>query len=248
MNLRQHVQSVTALGYMLSIAWIRRNRMSLVWLFATPFSFLFLLTVITNGRAFAIAAAGSLLLILVTVGTGLAGDAAWYRIELKLQDYFVASQVSQADYLLGIALAGLFYSMPAVAVLTPLIIVLGLPLYNLPLAVLAGSLVWLFTSTLGYLVSTYLPNSRNGWQAGLFMSTILGVLPPVFYPIEAVPKELVPLAYLAPTTHASLIMRELMGQTPAISGWSPLISWTFLAASFAIMLACTWAVAQWRQS
>ncbi len=106
-------RAAVIIGYMLSITWLRRNLLSLVWLFATPFSLLFIITVTTGGRSFALGVIGSLLLVLSTVGTGLAGDATWYRLETKLQDFFVASPVNQFGYLLGIAFAGLFFASPA---------------------------------------------------------------------------------------------------------------------------------------
>ncbi len=96
MNSAKQFRAAVVIGYMLSITWLRRNLLSLVWLFATPFSLLFIITVTTGGRSFALGVIGSLLLVLSTVGTGLAGDATWYRLETKLQDFFVASPVSLA--------------------------------------------------------------------------------------------------------------------------------------------------------
>src|SRR5438132_2467779 len=101
---------------MLSITWLRRNLLSLVWLFATPFSLLFIITVTTGGRSFPLGVIGSLLLVLSTVGTGLAGDATWYRLETKLQDFFVARPVKQLGFLIGIAIVGLFFEYPALVV------------------------------------------------------------------------------------------------------------------------------------
>src|SRR5438034_333510 len=45
-------RAAVVIGYMLSITWLRRNLLSLVWLFATPFSLLFIITVTTGGRSF----------------------------------------------------------------------------------------------------------------------------------------------------------------------------------------------------
>ena len=47
-------RAAVIIGYMLSITWLRRNLLSLVWLFATPFSLLFIITVTTGGRSFAL--------------------------------------------------------------------------------------------------------------------------------------------------------------------------------------------------
>ena len=149
MNATRQFRAAVIIGYMLSITWLRRNLMSLVWLFATPFSLLFIITVTTGGRSFALGVVGSLLLVLSTVGTGIAGDATWYRLETKLQDFFVASPVNQIGYLLGIAFAGLFFASPALVVLLPLLVYIGLPLISLPVVLLSLAGVWLFSSAIG---------------------------------------------------------------------------------------------------
>ena len=244
----KQVRSAVVIGYMLSITWIRRNLLSLVWLFATPFSILFIITVTTRGQAFVQGVIGSLLLVLITVGTGLAGDGAWYRLEVKLLDYFIASPVQQIGFLLGIALAGLFFTTPALLVLVPLLVYLGLPLIGLPLALLAVGMVWLFSSAIGYTVSTYVRNLRNGWQSGLALSVIVGILPPSFYPAELLPTNLLWLAYLLPTTHAVLLLRVLMEQTVNLPGWSPLLGWTMLTGLLLAALLATSRAARWRQS
>jgi len=240
-------QAAVVIGYMLSITWLRRNLLSLVWLFATPFSLLFITTVTTGGRSFALGVVGSLLLVLSTVGTGLAGDATWYRLETKLQDFFVASPVNQLGYLLGIAFAGLFFASPALVVLLPLLVYIGFPLVSLPVALLSLVGVWLFSSAIGYLVSTFTSNLRNGWQSGLLLSVLVGILPPVFYPAEILPHNILLIAYAIPTTHAALLIRDSMGTAPTLPYWSPLTGWLLIAASLAIALVVTSRVARWRQ-
>ena len=240
-------RAAVVIGYMLSITWLRRNLLSLVWLFATPFSLLFIITVTTGGRSFALGVVGSLLLVLSTVGTGLAGDATWYRLETKLQDFFVASPVNQLGYLLGIAFAGLFFASPALVVLLPLLVYIGLPLITLPLVLLSLVGVWLFSSAIGYLVSTFTSNLRNGWQSGLLLSVLIGILPPVFYPAEILPRNILLVTYAIPTTNAALLIRDAMGNTPTLPYWSPLTGWFLIVISLAIALAVTSRVARWRQ-
>jgi ABC-2 type transport system permease protein len=247
MMVTRNLRSAIVIGYMLSITWIRRNLLSLVWLFATPFSILFIVTVTTRGQAFVQGAIGSLIFVVVAVGTGLAGDATWYRLEVKLHDYFVASPVHQTTFLLGVALAGLFFSVPAFVVLVPILVYLGLPLVTLPLAALAVGAVWLFSAAIGYLASTYVSNLRNGWQSGLLLSVIVGILPPAFYPAEVLPSNLLWVSYLVPTTHSVLLLRVMMGQTVNVPGWSPLIGWIALGAMLLLALVATSRVARWRQ-
>ena len=247
MSATRQLRAAVVIGYMLSITWLRRNLMSLVWLFATPFSLLFIITVTTGGRAFSLGVIGSLLLVLSTVGTGLAGDATWYRLETKLQDFFVASPVNQIGYLLGIALAGLFFASPALVVLLPLLVYVGLPLIALPSVLLSLAGVWLFSSAIGYLVSTFTSNLRNGWQSGLLLSVLVGILPPVFYPAEILPQNVLTIAYAIPTTNAALLIRDAIGGRPNLPYWSPLVGWFLILTALAIALTVTSRVARWRQ-
>ncbi len=247
MTAAQQFRGAVILGYMLSITWVRRNLLSLIWLFATPFSLLFIITVTTGGRAFALGVIGSLLLVLSTVGTGLTGDATYYRLETKLQDFFVASPVNQFGYLLGLAFAGLFFASPALVVLLPLLVLVGFPLISLPIALLSLIGVWLFSSAIGFLVSTFTSNIRNGWQLGLLLSVIVGILPPVFYPAEILPHNILLVAYAIPTTNAALLIRDAMSGAPSLPYWSPLTGWLLIAVSLAVALAVTSRVARWRQ-
>src|SRR5438874_87101 len=145
-------RAAVVIGYMLSITWLRRNLLSLVWLFATPFS--------------------------------------------------------------------------------------------LPLVLLSLAGVWLFSSAIGYLVSTFTSNLRNGWQSGLLLSVLVGILPPVFYPAEILPHNILLVTYAIPTTNAALLIRDSMGTPPTLPYWSPLIGWLLIATSLAIALAVTARVAR----
>ena len=247
MSVIKQFRAAVVIGYMLSITWLRRNLLSLVWLFATPLSLLFVITVATGGHAFAQGVIGSLLLVLASVGTGLTGDATYYRLETKLQDFFVASPVNQIGYLLGIAFAGLFFASPALVVLIPILVYVGLPLIDLPILLLSLAGVWLFSSAIGYLVSTYMSNIRNGWQVGLLLSVVVGILPPAFYPAEILPPNFLLIAYAIPTTHASLLIRDAISPVSSLPYWSPLIGWLLIAASLALALGITSRVARWRQ-
>ena len=247
MSVYRTLRSSVVIGYMLSIAWVRRNLLSLVWLFATPFSILFLITVTSGGHAFVQATIGTIIFVLATVGTGLAGDATWYRLETKLQDLFVASPVSQMGYLLGISLAGLFFAAPALVILLPVLVYLGLPMIDLPLTILAVCSVWIFSATIGYIVSTYMTNLRNGWQSGLLLSVVVAVIPPAFYPAEVLPTSVLPIAYLIPTTNAALLLRGFMGETISLPYWSPLFGWGMLGLSILAVLLVMLRLARWRQ-
>jgi len=88
---------------------------------------------------------------------------------------------------------------------------------------------------------------RNGWQSGLLLSVLVGILPPVFYPAEILPRNILLVTYAIPTTNAALLIRDAMGNTPTLPYWSPLTGWFLIVVSLAIALAVTSRVARWRQ-
>jgi len=63
---------------------------------------------------------------------GLTGNAVSYDIELKFQDYFVASPILSE----------------------PMVVKRGLLLGNFPLVIATSAIIWVFSSASGYFVST----------------------------------------------------------------------------------------------
>jgi len=244
MSRLQNLKAVFVLAYMFSILWIIRNLLSLIYLFFAPFTVLFLLYALVGSEVLPYALVGAYVMTLVQAGTGIIGDAAWHRLELKFQDIMVASPVSATAYMLAEALSELLYASPALLILSTLILQLKLDVFTFTTLLAITLLVWLSTSALGFFISTYMPNIRNAWQISLLVGLILAVLPPVFYPIERVPEPLLWLAYIPPTTHAAIILRDSIGLT---SSMNVTYSWLILLAyTIAFLLLATYR-ARWRE-
>ena len=244
MKLLQNLRSIFILAYMFSILWILRNLLSLIYLFFAPFTVLFLLYALVGSEVLPYALVGAYVMTLVQAGSAIIGDAAWHKLELKFQDMIVASPISEAAYLLAEALSELLYSVPALIILSTLILQFNPNISTLSTLLAVTSLVWLLTSALGFYISTYIPNIRNAWQTSLVVGLILAVLPPVFYPIDRVPESLLWLAYIPPTTHAALILRDSIGFK---SHLNVSYSWIILILYTIAFLALATYRAQWRE-
>jgi ABC-2 type transport system permease protein len=87
---------------------------------------------------------------------------------------------------------------------------------------------------------------RNATQVISFVNVILAVIPPVYYSIERLPLALHYLAYLLPTTHASIILQYTMG-LPTPKEWSVGLGITVQLAYLVglVLLAKTKAI--WRE-
>ena len=222
------VRQVLLIAYMTGVLWLRRNPMSLVFTAISPFSLLFVLFVVSGGQYIHFAVAGSLVMALVGYGLALGQDISFYKTEYKVQDVFVASPVSPLTYMVGLALSELLFGLPALLVLATLVVYFG-SVFSIPLLVATILLIWGAMSALGFFLSSHMLHMRNATQVISFVNVILAVLPPVFYSMDVMPDVLRPLAYAVPTTHASLMLQDIMG-IPTPADWS-------LGFGFAIQIA-----------
>ena len=222
------VRQVLLIAYMTGVLWLRRNPMSLVFTAISPFSLLFVLFVVSGGQYIHFAVAGSLVMALVGYGLALGQDISFYKTEYKVQDVFVASPVSPLTYMVGLALSELLFGLPALLVLATLVVYFG-SVFSIPRLVATILLIWGAMSALGFFLSSHMLHMRNATQVISFVNVILAVLPPVFYSMDVMPDMLRPLAYAVPTTHASMMLQDIMG-IPTPADWS-------LEFGFAIQIA-----------
>jgi len=239
-------KQVFLIAYLTGFLWLRRNPMSMVFTAISPFSLLFVLFVISNGHYIQFAIAGSYVMALVGYGLALGQDISFYKTEYKIQDVFVASPVSPLTYMTGLALSELLFGLPALIVLTTLAASFGTSLINLPLLLSNIVLIWGAMSAMGFFLSSHMLHMRNATQVISFVNVILAVIPPVYYSIERLPLALHYLAYLLPTTHASIILQYTMG-LPTPKEWSVGLGITVQLAYLVglVLLAKTKAI--WRE-
>ncbi len=240
------IMSVLILGYMYGFLWLRRNLLSMVWLFSTPFTILFLFYTIIGEKALPTAFVGSYLMIFVGAGVSVMGDIVWIKREIKLQDIFVASPLSALEYMAGIALAELFFSSPGIIILLIPLAIMSSSLIAIITIIVVSIVTWIIVSAISFYISTFVPNARNGWQISSILSLILTILPPIFYPIEVVPEILKPLAYLIPTTHSAQILKQCMNLV-SLGFNEILMSWTYLILSLLFSIFLTVKMARWRE-
>jgi ABC-2 type transport system permease protein len=184
---------------------------------------------------------------LVGYGLALGQDITYYKTEYKIQDMFVASPVSPLTYMTGLALSEILFGLPALLILLLIIFYMGVTLVFIPLFIFIKLIVWISTSSMGFFLSSHMLYMKNATQIISFVNIFLAILPPVFYPLSKLPEILQYIAYLAPTTHASLMIQYAMGfEIP--QNWSLLmgISVQLVYAILFLILAKTRSL--WREN
>jgi ABC-2 type transport system permease protein len=243
------IRQAFLIAHINGLLWLRRYPASIIFTAMIPFSFLFIVFVIGGGQYTHLAFAGSLVSAAAGYGLATGNNIINWKVEYKMQDIFVSSPVSSFTYMAGIALAELLFAIPAFVVLAALVVIFSSDLlYSAAIVIVTLLLVWASTSSIGYFISTRATHPRYVESFIAFLRIAIVVLPPVFYPLAIVPtEELRYLAYMIPTTHASLILQHGMGVPQDLEGWSPEIGFAVIFAymiGFAL-LAKTKAI--WRE-
>jgi ABC-2 type transport system permease protein len=229
--------------------WLRRYPDSMLFSAIFPFSILFMIFVISGGEAVHFAIAGGMVMALARYGLILCNELVYYKLEYRIKDMCIASPVSSFSFMAGLAVSELLFGLPALVILGGSIAYLagGLALGSVLLLIAVIILIWGSMAAMGFFVASQVSHTRKAEQITTALITGLGVLPPVFYPMDLVPAGLQWLAYLAPTTHASLVFQHVMGlATP--QGWSVGVGFAVMAAFMmgSLLLARTKSV--WREA
>ncbi len=227
--------------------WIWRSPAAAIVPLLQPFFFLYFLHLIAPPEYFPLQVAGAMLFSTQNIGSWCLSDSAVFRIELRLQDIFVASPHDKVRYLVGVAFSNLIPALPA-------LIALGLILASVTSVSLGGWLmlvacivtIWVLYSAIGIAVSSRLRSQREVWPVGNLIFTLLGILSPLYYPLSILPPVWRELSQLLPATYAALLVQGALGLGTA---GSPNLAMDagLLVLSTAIGLVLAWRLYQWRE-
>ncbi|HEX9340635.1 MAG TPA: hypothetical protein VF992_05625 [Thermoplasmata archaeon] len=155
---------------------------------------------------------GALVYSMFLIGQRVLNEAAYIRIDHKLNELYHASPLSPEGYFLGIAGGMLVAYLPPSLVLVVILEVLH-PLSPAAGLVLGACLiaVWAVSSTIGYVVSTLFKDMKTIWPYSALLTNLFGIVPPVFYPLGRVPIEWRSVVLVLPTSAAAVLVDAAAG-------------------------------------
>lgn len=155
---------------------------------------------------------GALVYSMFLIGQRVLNEAAYIRIDHKLNELYHASPLSPEAYFVGIAGGMLVaYLPPSLVVLAILEIVHPLSAFAWLVLVACLLAVWAASSTIGYVVSTLFKDMKTIWPYSALLTNLFGILPPVFYPLRLVPMEWRSVVLLLPTSAAAVLVNAAAG-------------------------------------
>lgn len=199
-------------GYYLSTAYIKRGSSYIFSVMLLPLAILFVFGIISGGALLKYAVLGGFISIFASNSLSTMFDAAQMRLDIKFQDLFVASRMSVTDFVFGLGISNIIYSLPEIAVYIVISLVFGVftPTSFLLMVVILVPLAISMTS-IGVLFS-YIPSHfRNIWGLFSILSVLFTFIPPIFYPYSYLPKYLLYIFALSPATPASVLIQNATG-------------------------------------
>ncbi|MCW6158875.1 MAG: ABC transporter permease [Thermoplasmatales archaeon] len=203
--------------FVLYFAWyygfyvIKRGPSYLLASLSLPLSLLFMVTIFTHGTLIAFAIAGGPIAIVAANSINGAADAAFFRIQIRIQDLYVATSLTSQDYMFALSMSYLVFSLPGIV----LYAILGayFKVFTLSSALPIIGLLILLTlaiSNLSFIIAGLLKHIRNVWGITAILSIIMTVLPPTFYPFYYLPRGVIYILSVSPVTPAAVLFQGIL--------------------------------------
>ena len=180
-----------------------------------PLVFLFLITIFSAGRLIDFAVVGGFLTIIASNAVYGSADAAFQRIQLRIQDLFVATRISSLDYNFGLAFSYLATALPGLVLYV--FIGLYLSIFSaLPFLAFIGVMLVLLIAVMAIsiVITGLIRHVRNLWGVMAIVNVLLTTVPPSFYPYTILPKWALYILMVSPVTPAAMLSQWLFGLSP----------------------------------
>lgn len=185
--------------------------MALLAVISTPFSFLFFIYLFGGASKLLIGAIGGVLFTIVNAATMLQTDLLFYKLDLKFQQIVASTPVKPLVYTFGLALGNIVFTLPGLAIFMVIIMWQSQITVLQVLSIIGVLLVtWVIFSMFSFLVSTRVREMRDIWPISVMFSIIFGVVPPIYYSINALPATIQYVAYIVPTTWAAILLKGII--------------------------------------
>lgn len=209
------IRFILEFAWFYGVAGLREGIVYSIARMSLPLTLLFIFAIISHGALIPYAIAGGIVSIVAAESLTTASDAAFHRIEIKLQDLLVATPIGPVDYMLGMTLGNIIFSIPGIIVYLLLGFYFNIyTLIGLIETAFVVLLLALSTNAFAFALSSFVAHVRNVWGATTILSLALTILPPIFYPYTVLPAPLLYLFSLSPATVAAIAVQGFYGLSP----------------------------------
>lgn len=231
------------LAWYYGIRTISRGTSYIAAALSTPLALLFLVYIISDGSLVKYALVGGFIAIVASVALQSSGDAAFFRLQLRIQDLYVASGVSPSDYMIGLTLSYLMFSLPGIVLYAILGVLYHLfTVFSVLMLILVLCLLVIGTSSISFIISSSIKHIRNIWGIAGILSILMTILPPTYYPYHAIPRVYLYILSFTPVTPAAVVAQYSFGLSPAMP-----LEFVILVVETVVYFALARFLTRWRE-
>ncbi len=220
--MREELRRVWGMTYLAS-RWIVRQPIWLVQSVAITIGFFALLYAWGGKAGVSNFMIGAVIAGMWGVGINLVGqDIGWYRL-MKIYDMFVVTELTPVHFILGVFLSSMVFEAATLAAYLPIALAFE-AVRQLVTALLVGVIELTLATFLGLVIAMRVSAATNVSSVTNTLSSILQVLPPVFYPAYLLPGVAKYAVMSIPTAAAAELARQLSGMGASVPVALPLAS------------------------
>lgn len=226
--------------------WYLKNKYGWLGSLIQPLSFLIMMGVVGGSHMYVYALIGACISLIWMGGVSSLPQFLLLIKLTRLKDMFVAAPIHPLIYMLGAALSVFVASLPPM-ILFLILLIIHLKISFIELLILISVLLatWLMSCALGFTVAGYVKDQTRIGTIAPWLGAILTAMPPVYYPLEALPAQYQLLALLIPTTHLAQIERVSLHVTTPI--YNPLLHILSICAYLALFILLAAFRSRWRE-
>ncbi len=181
-----------------------------------PISYIFLISIVSKGKMLPIAIIGGI--VTFAIDRGLADipiELSGMRARSKFYDIFLSLPLSPLSFAIGLSIG---MSLPSLPYLLSLIITLTvikqLDFLKFSMLIMVIISIWTWSSLTGLYMGLKIKEPTTAIRLSTITITALTIIPPVYYPIETLPKSICMPLLLIPTASATYVIRSLYTPLP----------------------------------
>jgi len=246
LSLLKRLEQIVILGWVNSLPMLRQpmQMVTLIIFAALP---IFYMWALGGMHLLSVGLAAAMISLVSMSGTFVSGDIIFNRIWTKYQDILVASPVSPICYMLGIAVSNFISVGFGLIPFSALLLLQGkLTASNAASIFLPLGICYLSNLMLGFYLGTVINDVKTGNSLGNVLILALVYLPPVYYPLTALPDFLRFPALLIPTVSTAQIVSSALGMSTAVAEYVPM-AWVVLVLSSIVFGTLTLRNVRWRE-
>ncbi len=211
-----------------SLKSISVNWMYIVSNLMFPVSLMIVVGILSQGKLLPFALVGGLISITAMSGVNSIAYLASLRFDFLYRDLVVTTKTTKMDYMFAHLLGEFVWVVPSIAFYFILDVIYGLLTpYTFLMTLLLACMVSISSYSIAFWITSRIKHTRNAWPIGTVLSLLLITVSPTFYPYTYLPKYILDILTILPTTPAVVLAQGIFGLTPSLP-----IQWYMLPILF----------------